>query len=321
MMRRPRRWTQIGAGLVVVGAWASASATLRAEDAGATCTLAVVRAKGDTWKVEQTLDLASKNKGVTTFAGGMGHAASLVKGDVELVEKWTDTCADAADGAATEVKRAIAISKIKAQKSHAGSTTLQGVTIRLRPNAEGLAVEVEKGKPPELAVKLLERGPIDPVELLLPKDPVAVGQEWEISVEDLTRFQALICVGAAGAKGDARESIALLLETLGEGSPASAGKIVKGHVEAVKGHTATVVFVGDASTDELTAKGIDGPLFKQPPTTTTIEGTLTFDLGKGRPLHLTWKQVHDQGDAEPGPNVPVKIPGFTETWNLEKTWK
>jgi hypothetical protein len=286
--------------------------------------LSVKRDARTRWKVEQTLELASKNKGATTFAGGMGQAQAMVKGHVTVKEKWTDEGAKEESGRLVELKRTVSSSKLKAKKGPNKATAIHKTTLVFEIGEDGHEVRATKGKAPDLCLDLLKAGPIDPVELLLPSEPVQVGQEWEIGAEEVMKFQRQICVGVAAAQGPARDDIALLLQSLAGSSPASAAKIVKGKLVSVKGSIATVAFEDDKTHDELTKTPQKGPLFDIPVMTTTIEGTLTFDMKKGRPVKLAWKQVHDSGDFKPGPNVPggnISVPGFTETWTLSKSWK
>lgn len=284
-----------------------------------------IRRDGSTrWKVEQTLDLASKSKGATTFAGGAGTAQMLVKGHITLKEKWTDEGTKEEDGALVELKRTVSSSKLRAQKGASKATDIHRTTLIFDIGEDACDVRATKGSPPDLCLDLLKAGPIDPVELLLPAEPVQVGEEWEIGTLEVMQFQRQICVGVAAAKGSARGDITNLLESLADNSPASAAKIVKGKLTGVRGSVATIELRDDKTHNEATDQPRKGPLFDMPASTTTIEGTLTFDLKKGRPVKLTWKQVHDCGDFTPGGNIPggnITMPGFTETWILSKTWK
>lgn len=286
--------------------------------------LAVKRSKSTRWKVEQTLDLASKSKGVTTFAGGAGTAQMLVKGHVTVKEKWTDVGTKEEDGRLIELKRTVSSSKIRAQKGAGQATALHRATLVFEIGEGGHDVRATKGAPPDLCIDLLEAGPLDPVEILLPADPVRVGDVWEVGTLDVMRFQQQICVGVAAAKGSARNALTGLLESLADQSPASAAKIVKGTLLSVRGNVATIEFQDDKTHDAITDQPHEGPLFDMPASTTKIEGTLTFDVKRGMPVKLTWTQVHDVDDFTPGHDIPggnITMPGFTETWKVSKTWK
>ncbi len=281
-------------------------------------------AKGALWTVDQRLELSSASKGRATFAGGAGVAQMLVKGNVVATERWTDEGSAEADGRLTELQRSYAVSRLSAQKKPPAATALQGLKFVLGVGADSIDVRAPKDGPDALVRSLLAKPPLDPVELLLPKSPVAVGSEWEVGTLDVMKFQGAICIGVAGAKGGARDDLALLLKTLADESPASAAKIVKARLAKVEGSVAHVEFTDDKTHDATSDGGVKGPLFDVPPSTTRIEGTLEFDVAKGRPIHLTWTQVHDMGDFTPRAGAPgggVKVPGFTETWKLDKTWK
>lgn len=276
------------------------------------------------WRVEQQLDLASKSKGTATFAGGAGTSQMLVKRHVTVKEKWTDEFRMDEDGVLVEVKRTVGSSKIRAQKGASQATALHRAVLTLELDGSGLDVRATKGAPPPLCLDLLKAGPIDPVEILLPEDPVRIGDTWEIGTLEVMRFLRQICVGVAAAKGSARNDIRMLLESLGDDSPAAAAKIVRGKLVSVRGSVTTIEFEDDKTHDEVTDRPRSGPLFDMPASTTRIAGTLRFDVQRGRPLKLTWSQVHDVGDFTPGHGLPggnITTPGFTETWSLEKTWK
>jgi hypothetical protein len=306
---------------IVVSAFAVAGARSSADEG---VRLEVKWVKGAMWTVDQRLELSSASKGKAVFAGGAGVSQMLVKGNVVTSERWTDEVTAEAEGRPTELQRTFAVSKITAQKKAAGATALQGVKFVLGVGSDSIEIRSPKDGPEALVRTMLGKPPLDAVEILLPKVAVAVGAEWEIATEDVMRFQGAICLGVAGVKGGARDDVALLLKTLGGESPASAAKIVKGRLVKVDKGVAEIAFTDDKTHDTVADAGVKGPLFDLPPSTTKIDATLQFDVGKGRPIHLVWAQVHDMGDFTPRAGTPgggVKTPGFTETWKLDKSWK
>jgi hypothetical protein len=90
------------------------------------------------FQVQQRLELDSKNKGATVFAGGAGRGEMIVKGHVAVTEQWTDKVTKEAEGRTTEVQRTYASSKIRPQKKSAVATSMMnGATILLTPGGAG----------------------------------------------------------------------------------------------------------------------------------------------------------------------------------------
>ena len=280
----------------------------------------VKRGAKTNWRVEQTLKLASKSKGKRSLAGGAGTAQMLVKGTVTTKEKWTDKAARFTDGKLVELHRKYSVSKIKGEKGGAKPTTLDAALVLYERKDDGWQMRARNDTHADLCVDLLSASPVDPVELLLPPEPVRVGSSWELDAEQVMHFQKSICIGLSAAKGKVRSQLTLLFEALGKNTPASAAVLVHAKLASVKRGVATIRFEHDKEVEKASSEPRKGPLFEEPASKTTVEGVLTFDLKQGRPIKLTWKQVHDMGDFKV-PGASVTVPGFTETWTLTKSWK
>jgi hypothetical protein len=316
-----RRVTSLARAVLALAVLASGARGVAAEDTTPETTgFGLGWAQGAVVKVEQTLELENTNRGAATFAGGAGRSEIIVKGLVTIREEWTDKVTAVAEGSPRALQRTYKSSKLRAQKRAADATSLQGCVIELAREGTATTVKATKGKPGDLPQKLLAAAPLDPVELLLPREALAVGATWTISVEALKAFQTAICIGCSGARGSTAEDVRVLLAQLDRGGPAAIGKLVIGTFKSLEDGKATLTFLDDKTHDSDAP--MKGPLFDVPPTKTTIEGTLTWDVAGGRPIKLEWKQLYVTGDFTPPPSIGgPTMPGFKENWVLQKSWE
>lgn len=293
-----------------------AASAARADDVDLTLKLA----KGKAWKVDQTVELISDAPPAARTTGGAVVAVGTLD-PYALKESWSDSCVKDEGGKPDQVQRTYTSSKIAPAKKSASPTGLEGAVLSLTATDPKCTVKADKGKPEALALKLLERGPIDLVGLLLPNQPVAEGGGWEVQAAAVGDFQMVASAGVAAARGAAAKDLQKDIEKLGEDDFAatSAAMIVKAELASVKDGVATIQYTGKLDTREM-MKG--QPMPNVPHTVTEIAGTLTFNVKTGQPVKLTWSQKHTaEAQDIAGPAVGKgQIPGMSEEWKLTRTW-
>ncbi|MEK7468162.1 MAG: hypothetical protein AAB074_12165 [Planctomycetota bacterium] len=288
-------------------------------------TLKLKLAKGQSMKVEQTLGLTSTaNPSKSTKSGGVSSVTSvIVQTPFLLIEKWTDACVEDADGDPVEVRRTILGSKIATAKTASALTSQEGCVFLLSKGDKGSTVKTERGKPEDLSVILLGKGPPELVQVMLPAGAVEVGDSWKVDGSCNSPLQYTVSAGKAGAQGKARNALREDIDRMddkkspiGVGSATSAGCEVTATLKSVKDGIATIEFSGQQDIDSSKVPGAPAGAMI-PKSKTVITGSLTFDIEAGRPLKLGWSSKHIVDDLDKG---GTKFPGFTEDWALARTY-
>lgn len=282
--------------------------------------LRIKLAKGKSWKVDQTVALKSDAGGSKQHSNG-AVVSTGSKTPFVLTEKWTDACVAEADGRPEQIRRTMTMSRIATGKVPQSATKQEGAVFLLARSEKKCTAKVEKGKPEELSVKILQRAPAELLELMLPDHDVSEGDEWEIGTLLVMDIQLVAAAGVAGAQGPARSALEEDIEDMdsegkpfGAGSASSGATIVKAKLKSVKDKVATIEFVGDLDVEKLTGgKEIPG----MPKGTTKVTGSLTLNVETGQPMKLEWKQQHVQ---EPMQTPTGEIPGMMEEWTLTRAY-
>ncbi len=300
-------------------------AVLASSAAADPVTLKLKLAKGESMKVDQTLALTTTaNPSKSSKSGGVSSVTSvIVQTPFMLIEKWTDACVGDTDGDPVEVRRTILSSKIATPKAPSSPTSQEGCIFLISRGDKGSTVKAERGKPEDLSVSLLGKGPPELVQVMLPAGAVDVGDSWKVDGSCNSPLQYTVSAGKAGAQGKARNALREDIDRMddkkspiGIGSATSAGCEVTATLKSVKDGVATIEFSGEQDIDSSKIAGApDDALI--PKSKTVITGSLTFNIESGRPLKLSWSSKHIVDDLDKG---ATKFPGFTEDWALARTY-
>lgn len=265
---------------------------LRADDPGKPgLRLAVLLAKGSTWRVSQQVQL--------TCAGVPASGRALVP--LTLAEQYTDACLRDDAGSPREVRRTIGSSRLAVGTGGSGGTAAEGLVLLLRPGAASQTeITMEKipsrGRAPEMGY--IGGAPVVPESLLLPVGEIEVGGKWEVPDAAVAALQRCALSGVGNAIGSTREQLAELLNRL-DARSAPGVTTVTATLESRQGGVAKITFVGTAK-----------PVFPPVPDV-VISGSLSFSIAAGMPTRLDWrsKTVHRVPAGE-------KTPAYTEEWAL-----
>ncbi|MCE9584279.1 MAG: hypothetical protein K8T20_17470 [Planctomycetes bacterium] len=255
-------------------------------------------AKGQSWKVEQTLEMTGTGGDIS---GTPGKHMPFVKGAWVLKESWTDTVDVDADGRPLTVKRLVAASKAGMAGRTAEPTTAEGVTLLIEekekePNSH---VSAAKGKMPQAIADVLARGPVDPVSWLLPTAAVKAGDTWKINAQWVCQFERITAASMAGAAHTT--DFSAMLQDLRAWGETVNGCEVTAKVASVDKNEAVIELQGESGMG--TAK-------------TVVTGKLRWSVPKGRPVQLDWTRTRTVMA-----NEETRSKGYTEEWKLVKSWK
>ncbi|MCE9583477.1 MAG: hypothetical protein K8T20_13405 [Planctomycetes bacterium] len=288
-------------------------------------TLKLKLPKGQSMKVDQTLALTSTaNPAHRVKSPGFSSVtAVIVQSPFLLIEKWSDACVEDKGGDPVEVRRTILASKISTAKAASAPTSQEGCIFLLSKGDKGSTVKTERGKPEDLSVTLLGKGPPELVQVMLPAGAVNVGDTWKVDGSCNSPLQYTVSAGKAGAQGTARNALREDIDRMddkkspiGVGNATSAGCEVTATLKSVNAGIATIEFSGQQDIDS--SKVPDAPDDAMiPKSKTVITGSMTFDIEAGRPIKVTWSSKHVVDDLE---KRGTKFPGFTEEWAFTRTY-
>lgn len=252
--------------------------------------------KGQSWKVELSAELTGKG-GKSDAQPGQGRA--LVKDAWVIKEAWTDVGDGETDGKLTAVKRNWTSAKVSASGKGGETAGQEGATVRLEAKEGGCAVTVAKGKLPTPVEDMLPKYPFEPVTLLLPGAAVRVNETWKVGKGQVCDFHRAMSVGLLG--GLFTSALDGLIKDMKAGGDAGHGCEVTATVTEVTKAEVTIKFAGSAD---------DGAI------KIDVEGTLKWNLTKGRPAELTWGMKR-----EAKANDELGTKGWSEEFKFTKSWK
>lgn len=252
--------------------------------------------KGQAWKVELTAELVGKG-GKPEAQPGQGRA--LVKDAWVLKEAWTDVGDAETDGKLAAVKRSWTSAKVSAIGKGGETAGQEGATVRLEAKEGGCAATVTKGKLPTPVEDMMPKYPFEPATLLLPANAVRVNETWKIGKAQVCDFHRAMSVGLLG--GLFTSALDGLIKDMKAGGEAGHGCEVTATVTEVTKTDVTIKFAGSAD---------DGAI------KIDVEGTMKWNLAKGRPAELTWSMKR-----EAKANDELGTKGWGEEYKFTKAWK
>lgn len=260
------------------------------------------------WKVRQTLEIQFGGAGGMALSEGPAETGAVV-----FEVQYVDRSSSDKGFKRTWVERSYSQARARAGKGKPEVITLEGSVLKFEKIEEGIQLDVLKGKPSSATVDLLRAGPADPVQLLLPPQPVKAGDTWEIPAETVDLFQKLCSVGLTEARGEALKAV--MDETTGLAAP---GLKVTARVKTAAATEAVIEYsAGDAARTGSAEKTGETPA-------PALAGTLRFQVKEGRPIALDW-QVAMGTASKPRPGAAAAAtagePGSAGRWTLSRRYE
>ncbi len=119
-----------------------------------------------------------------------GGGPAVAPPDVKFECEYVDEGIDDTTRRRTYVKQTALAGKGKPQPQ-----ALQGVELGFTRSQEDLAITAAKGELSEDLKSTLRNGSLDPIEILISREPMRKGSTWTVSHQVLAQFRRVLCAG------------------------------------------------------------------------------------------------------------------------------